>query len=184
MLHAGIFIAEKSRISFLPLLERDHNNLHFWKKYSVTFDLDCANLCGNMLLPYSSLQRDQKHLTMAHLFDKPCFLGPLGLHVSTQSLLCVVTLSFTFPVFLFCGISKVICVSFFLQADDFSGLHANTHLPVLVGAQKRYEVVGDQLYKVTWMLVRVLTVCYPVVLFFHQQYKHAQVPFSLQFQFN
>jgi hypothetical protein len=153
MLHAGIFIAEKSRISFLPLLERDHNNLHFWKKYSVTFDLDCANLCGNMLLPYSSLQRDQKHLTMAHLFDKPCFLGPLGLHVSTQSLLCVVTLSFTFPVFLFCGISKVICVSFFLQADDFSGLHANTHLPVLVGAQKRYEVVGDQLYKVTWMLV-------------------------------
>jgi hypothetical protein len=79
------------------------------------------------------------------------------------------------------GISLVICV-FSFQADDFSGLHANTHLPVLIGAQKRYEVVGDQFYKVTWMLVRVLTVCYPVVLFFNQQYKHAQVPFSLQFQ--
>uniref|UniRef100_K3XV58 Alpha-L-arabinofuranosidase B arabinose-binding domain-containing protein n=2 Tax=Setaria italica TaxID=4555 RepID=K3XV58_SETIT len=58
------------------------------------------------------LAKDQKHLTMAHLFDKPCFLGPLGLH-----------------------------------KDDISGLHANTHLPVLVGAQKRYEVVGDNLYK-------------------------------------
>jgi hypothetical protein len=57
-----------------------------------------------MLLPYSSLQGDQKHLTMAHLFDKPCFLGPLGLHVSTRSLLCVVTLSFTFPDFFLGGI--------------------------------------------------------------------------------
>ncbi|GJM97981.1 hypothetical protein PR202_ga14951 [Eleusine coracana subsp. coracana] len=55
---------------------------------------------------------DQKHLTMAHLFDKPCFLGPLGLH-----------------------------------GDDISGLHVNTHLPVLIGAQRRYEVVGDNLYK-------------------------------------
>lgn len=59
-----------------------------------------------------TITRDQKHLTMAHLFDKPCFLGPLGLH-----------------------------------KDDISGLHVNTHLPVLVGAQKRYEVVGDRLYK-------------------------------------
>ncbi|RLM54875.1 hypothetical protein C2845_PM10G16140 [Panicum miliaceum] len=59
-----------------------------------------------------TITKDQKHLTMAHLFDKPCFLGPLGLH-----------------------------------KDDISGLHVNTHLPVLVGAQKRYEVVGDNLYK-------------------------------------
>ncbi|XP_039807282.1 uncharacterized protein LOC120671108 [Panicum virgatum] len=59
-----------------------------------------------------TITKDQKHLTMAHLFDKPCFLGPLG-----------------------------------LRKDDISGLHVNTHLPVLVGAQKRYEVVGDNLYK-------------------------------------
>uniref|UniRef100_J3MFT5 Alpha-L-arabinofuranosidase B arabinose-binding domain-containing protein n=1 Tax=Oryza brachyantha TaxID=4533 RepID=J3MFT5_ORYBR len=59
-----------------------------------------------------AITKDQKHLTMAHLFDKPCFLGPLGLH-----------------------------------DDDISGLHVNTHVPVLVGAQKRYELVGDQLYK-------------------------------------
>ncbi|CAL5039367.1 unnamed protein product [Urochloa decumbens] len=59
-----------------------------------------------------TITKEQKHLTMAHLFDKPCFLGPLSLH-----------------------------------KDDISGLHVNTHLPVLIGAQKRYEVVGDNLYK-------------------------------------
>lgn len=59
-----------------------------------------------------TLTKEQKHLTMAHLFDKPCFLGPLSLH-----------------------------------DDDIAGLHVNTHIPVLVGAQKRYEVVGDHLYK-------------------------------------
>jgi hypothetical protein len=34
------------------------------------------------------------------------------------------------------------------QKDDISGLHVNTHLPVIIGTQKRYEVVGDHLYKV------------------------------------
>ena len=48
-------------------------------------------LCSYSIASYS-LQKDQKHLTMAHLFDKPCFLGPLGLHVSTWNFL------FTFPV--------------------------------------------------------------------------------------
>uniref|UniRef100_A0A0E0LDH5 Alpha-L-arabinofuranosidase B arabinose-binding domain-containing protein n=1 Tax=Oryza punctata TaxID=4537 RepID=A0A0E0LDH5_ORYPU len=64
-----------------------------------------------------AITKNQKHLTMAHLFDKPCFLGPLGLH-----------------------------------DDDISGLHVNTHVPVIIGAQKRYEVVGDQLYKLTLKL--------------------------------
>ena len=36
-------------------------------------------LCCSYSIGSYSLQRDQK----AHLFDKPCFLGPLGLHVST-----------------------------------------------------------------------------------------------------
>ncbi|KAG8389035.1 hypothetical protein BUALT_Bualt02G0187500 [Buddleja alternifolia] len=55
---------------------------------------------------------DQKHLLLAHLFDKPCFLGLLA-----------------------------------LKADDISGFHANTHIPIVVGSQLRYEITGDPLYK-------------------------------------
>lgn len=36
----------------------------------------------------------------------------------------------------------------YLQADDISGFHANTHIPVVIGSQMRYEVTGDALYKV------------------------------------
>lgn len=36
-----------------------------------------------------------------------------------------------------------------LQSDGLSGFHANTHIPVVVGAQMRYEITGDPLYKVT-----------------------------------
>lgn len=35
-----------------------------------------------------------------------------------------------------------------VQADDISGFHANTHIPVVIGSQMRYEVTGDPLYKV------------------------------------
>ncbi|KAJ7980754.1 DUF1680 domain-containing protein [Quillaja saponaria] len=55
---------------------------------------------------------DIKHLLLAHLFDKPCFLGLLA-----------------------------------VQADDISNFHANTHIPVVIGSQLRYEVTGDPLYK-------------------------------------
>ncbi|CAA0805769.1 Putative glycosyl hydrolase of unknown function (DUF1680 [Striga hermonthica] len=55
---------------------------------------------------------DQKHLLLAHLFDKPCFLGLLA-----------------------------------LKADDISGFHANTHIPIVIGAQLRYEITGEPLYK-------------------------------------
>ncbi|KVI09441.1 Protein of unknown function DUF1680 [Cynara cardunculus var. scolymus] len=55
---------------------------------------------------------DMRHLWLAHLFDKPCFLGPLA-----------------------------------LKADHISGFHANTHIPIVVGAQSRYEITGDPLYK-------------------------------------
>ncbi|XP_031386910.1 uncharacterized protein LOC116200240 [Punica granatum] len=55
---------------------------------------------------------DPKHLLLAHLFDKPCFLGLLA-----------------------------------VQADDISGYHANTHIPIVIGAQMRYEVTGDPIYK-------------------------------------
>ncbi|XP_071690329.1 uncharacterized protein [Rutidosis leptorrhynchoides] len=55
---------------------------------------------------------DAKHLSLAHLFDKPCFLGPLA-----------------------------------LKADELSGFHANTHIPIVVGSQMRYEVTSEPLYK-------------------------------------
>ncbi|KAJ8640885.1 hypothetical protein MRB53_017579 [Persea americana] len=55
---------------------------------------------------------DQKHLVLAYLFDKPCFLGLLA-----------------------------------VQADSLSGFHSNTHIPVVLGSQMRYEVTGDPLYK-------------------------------------
>ncbi|KAL4560947.1 hypothetical protein LXL04_033104 [Taraxacum kok-saghyz] len=55
---------------------------------------------------------DNKHLMLAHLFDKPCFLGLLA-----------------------------------IKADELSGFHANTHIPIVIGAQMRYEVTGDPLYK-------------------------------------
>ncbi|CAN6169408.1 unnamed protein product [Urochloa humidicola] len=59
-----------------------------------------------------TITNDQRHLVLAHLFDKPCFLGLLA-----------------------------------VQADSLSGFHANTHIPVVVGGQIRYEVTGDPLYK-------------------------------------
>lgn len=37
---------------------------------------------------------------------------------------------------------------FLFQADSLTGFHANTHIPVVVGGQMRYEVTGDPLYKV------------------------------------
>ncbi|KAL9169075.1 hypothetical protein ABFS82_04G055900 [Erythranthe guttata] len=55
---------------------------------------------------------DKKHFVLAHLFDKPCFLGLLA-----------------------------------LKADDITGFHANTHIPIVVGSQMRYEITGDPLYK-------------------------------------
>ncbi|KAE9444766.1 hypothetical protein C3L33_23336, partial [Rhododendron williamsianum] len=55
---------------------------------------------------------DSKHLLLAHLFDKPCFLG--------------------LPA---------------IKGDDVSDFHANTHIPIVIGSQMRYEVTGDSLYK-------------------------------------
>ncbi|KAL3609149.1 hypothetical protein D5086_000169 [Populus alba] len=33
------------------------------------------------------------------------------------------------------------------MAEDISGFHANTHIPIIIGAQMRYEITGDPLYK-------------------------------------
>ncbi|KAE9593287.1 putative alpha-L-arabinofuranosidase B, arabinose-binding domain, beta-L-arabinofuranosidase, GH127 [Lupinus albus] len=67
---------------------------------------------NDVLYRLYSLTGDTKHLVLAHLFDKPCFLGLLA-----------------------------------VQANDIADFHANTHIPVVVGSQMRYEVTGDPLYK-------------------------------------
>ncbi|KAH7560548.1 hypothetical protein ACOSP7_017256 [Xanthoceras sorbifolium] len=68
---------------------------------------------NDVLYRLFSITQDPKHLLLAHLFDKPCFLGLLA-----------------------------------VQADDISGFHANTHIPIVIGSQMRYEITGDPLYKV------------------------------------
>ncbi|XP_057953469.1 uncharacterized protein LOC131147864 [Malania oleifera] len=67
---------------------------------------------NDVLYRLYSITGDQKHIWLAHLFDKPCFLGLLA-----------------------------------VKADDLSGFHANTHIPVVIGSQMRYELTGDPLYK-------------------------------------
>uniref|UniRef100_A0A1D1Z688 UPF0753 protein sce8745 n=1 Tax=Anthurium amnicola TaxID=1678845 RepID=A0A1D1Z688_9ARAE len=67
---------------------------------------------NDVLYNLYSITGDPKHLLLAHLFDKPCFLGYLA-----------------------------------VQSDNLSGFHANTHIPIVVGAQRRFEVTGDELYK-------------------------------------
>ncbi|KAL5764948.1 hypothetical protein ACOSQ2_017542 [Xanthoceras sorbifolium] len=67
---------------------------------------------NDVLYRLFTITRDPKHLFLAHLFDKPCFLGLLA-----------------------------------VQADDLSGFHANTHIPIVIGSQRRYEITGDPLYK-------------------------------------
>ncbi|KAL1539610.1 hypothetical protein AAHA92_24070 [Salvia divinorum] len=67
---------------------------------------------NDILYRLYSVTGDQKHLALAHLFDKPCFLGLLA-----------------------------------VKADDISGFHSNTHIPIVVGSQRRYEITGDPLYK-------------------------------------
>ncbi|KAL6888835.1 hypothetical protein ACP4OV_009861 [Aristida adscensionis] len=67
---------------------------------------------NDVLYQLYAITKDQRHLVLAHLFDKPCFLGLLA-----------------------------------VQADSISGFHSNTHIPVVIGAQMRYELTGDPLYK-------------------------------------
>ncbi|CAI9106570.1 OLC1v1005758C1 [Oldenlandia corymbosa var. corymbosa] len=85
-------------------------------KYSIQRQWACLNEetggMNDILYRLYKITGDSKHLILAHLFDKPCFLGELA-----------------------------------VQADDISGFHSNTHIPVVIGAQMRYEVTGDPLYK-------------------------------------
>ncbi|XP_031100480.1 uncharacterized protein LOC116004530 [Ipomoea triloba] len=67
---------------------------------------------NDVLYRLYSITADPKHLLLAHLFDKPCFLGLLA-----------------------------------VKADDLSGFHTNTHIPIVIGSQMRYEITGDPIYK-------------------------------------
>ncbi|KAK1402743.1 AbfB domain-containing protein [Heracleum sosnowskyi] len=67
---------------------------------------------NDVLYKLYDVTKNSSHLLLAHLFDKPCFLGILA-----------------------------------VQTDDISGFHTNTHIPVVVGSQQRYEVTGDPLYR-------------------------------------
>ncbi|KAK9058566.1 hypothetical protein SSX86_023408 [Deinandra increscens subsp. villosa] len=80
---------------------------------------------------------DNKHLLLAHLFDKPCFLGLLAIKMAFKGLKAKTTSgSWSFR-----GNQAL------TTADELSGFHSNTHIPIVVGAQMRYEVTGDPLYK-------------------------------------
>ncbi|KAL9233642.1 hypothetical protein vseg_008612 [Gypsophila vaccaria] len=67
---------------------------------------------NDLLYQLYRISLNPKHLELAHLFDKPCFLGILA-----------------------------------MQQDNIAGLHSNTHIPIVVGAQMRYEILGEELYK-------------------------------------
>ncbi|KAG0579015.1 hypothetical protein KC19_4G066200 [Ceratodon purpureus] len=78
---------------------------------------------NDVLYRLYTVTNENDHLELAHLFDKPCFLGPLA-----------------------------------LQADHLSGFHSNTHIPVVVGAQMRYEVTGDPIYRsIAEYFMRIIT---------------------------
>ncbi|KAK6164199.1 hypothetical protein DH2020_001063 [Rehmannia glutinosa] len=85
---------------------------------------------NDILYKLYSITGDQKHLLLGHLFDKPCFLGLLAIKVSNSVLLDR------------------------SRADGLSNFHSNTHIPVVIGSQMRYEVTGDPLYKVSRHLFR------------------------------
>ncbi|WCJ36934.1 hypothetical protein M5689_018102 [Euphorbia peplus] len=92
---------------------RVHNVImkHTVERHFLSLNEETGGM-NDVLYKLFSVSGDPKHLMLAHLFDKPCFLGLLA-----------------------------------VQADDISGFHANTHIPVVIGSQMRYEITGDSLYK-------------------------------------
>ncbi|XP_076933891.1 uncharacterized protein LOC143599956 [Bidens hawaiensis] len=74
---------------------------------------------NDVLYRLYTITGDNNYLVLAHLFDKPCFLGLLATKVTYM----------------------------YLQADSLSGFHANAHIPIVVGAEMRYEVTGDPIFK-------------------------------------
>ncbi|KAL8530722.1 hypothetical protein ACS0TY_007674 [Phlomoides rotata] len=84
---------------------------HTIERHWLTLNEETGGM-NDVLYKLYTISGDQKHLLLARLFDKPCFLGLLA-----------------------------------LKADDISGFHSNTHIPIVVGSQLRYEITGEPLYK-------------------------------------
>ncbi|KAJ1274073.1 hypothetical protein BS78_05G034900 [Paspalum vaginatum] len=59
-----------------------------------------------------NITKDLRHLVLAQIFVKPCFLGLLA-----------------------------------VKANSLSNLDINTHIPIVIGRQMRYEVTRHPLYK-------------------------------------
>ncbi|KAH0746497.1 hypothetical protein KY285_008154 [Solanum tuberosum] len=85
-------------------------------KYTIQRHWDSLNEefggMNDVLYRLYRITGNSKHLVLAHLFDKPCFLGRLA-----------------------------------VKADDISNFHANTHIPIVIGSQLRYEITGDPISK-------------------------------------
>ncbi|KAK9068661.1 hypothetical protein SSX86_012776 [Deinandra increscens subsp. villosa] len=75
-------------------------------QYTIERDWQSSNEesggMNDVMYQLYTITGDTKHLLLANLFDKPCFLGPLA-----------------------------------LKADELSGFHSNTHIPIVVGSQMR-----------------------------------------------
>ncbi|KOM50782.1 hypothetical protein LR48_Vigan08g160900 [Vigna angularis] len=52
------------------------------------------------------------------------------------------------------GMNDVLYRLYSITANDIADLHANTHIPIVVGSQRRYEITGDPLHKVSRHLFR------------------------------
>ncbi|XP_022958080.1 uncharacterized protein LOC111459415 [Cucurbita moschata] len=85
--------------------------LHTVERHYQSLNTETGGM-NDVLYRLYGITGNTTHLLLAHLFDKPCFLGILA-----------------------------------VQAESLSGLHANTHIPIVVGGQLRYELTGDPLYK-------------------------------------
>ncbi|OEL18635.1 hypothetical protein BAE44_0020347 [Dichanthelium oligosanthes] len=128
------------------------------QKYSIERHWESLNEetggMNDVLYQLYTITNDLKHLTLAHLFDKPCFLGLLAVQcillwkLNLGSWYKTQLTKITVPLEgFFCLTDSLVYVYVSFQADSISGFHSNTHIPVVIGAQMRYEVTGDPLYK-------------------------------------
>eukprot|EP00850_Spirogloea_muscicola_P004703 SM000020S06053 [mRNA] locus=s20:756563:761633:+ [translate_table: standard] len=99
-------MADYFRVRVEAVIERFTIERH-WRSLNEEF-----GGMNDVLYRLYHITENPAYLKLAHLFDKPCFLGPLALEV-----------------------------------DELAGYHSNTHIPIIVGVQLRYELTGDEVYK-------------------------------------
>ncbi|KAM0942948.1 hypothetical protein DsansV1_C13g0117111 [Dioscorea sansibarensis] len=96
---------------------------------------------NDVLYRLYSITKNQSHLLLANLFDKPCFLGLLALQVMMVQFVASKNSEKQIPINN--ETHNIVC----FQADELAEFHANTHIPLVVGIQNRYELFGELLYK-------------------------------------